>query len=328
MNLEGNFWFRALCLGVILPMVVLVAVVKTPIKEPVPTAPSTPGATMPTAPTTRPDSHYQIGVIFGGERKLMDIEAYLIGVVLAEMPALFQLDALKAQAVAARTYTIRRSGENNRHGDETICTDPSCCQAYIDPVEYIASGGTQNAVDRVSQAVASTAGEVLVYEGNLITATYFSCAGGITEAAAAVWGQDVPYLQPVISPGEENAPVFTDSKSFTIEEFEAAIGMHLYGDPDSWFTQVTYTAGGGVETMLIGNIPYRGTTIRSLLGLRSTIFFVSVEDGIITFHTRGFGHRVGMSQYGANAMALAGRDYQQILQYYYQGTEIVQYFDF
>ena len=313
-------------MGIFIPVILLMTILDLSERETTPTTPSTEGSIYPPTTPTDPHKDYPITVLFRDQKQIMDMETYLIGVVLAEMPASFHLEALKAQAVAARTYTIKRSLANNRHGKNTICTDYSCCQAYIEPEAYIADGGTWDAVERVSRAVESTAGEVVVYEEELITATYFSCAGGITEDAEAVWGQDVPYLQPVISPGEEYAPVFSDSKSFTPEALQAALGTRLEGPAETWFSRVTYTPGGGVDIMTIADIPYKGTTLRTLLGLRSTIFTVSVEDGVIIFHTRGFGHRVGMSQYGANAMATSGKTHQEILSHYYSGTKIVQYF--
>lgn len=266
-----------------------------------------------------------LSVLYGGQTRTVELERYLVGVVLAEMPASFETEALRAQAVAARTYTIKHCREDTRHGDNTICTDHACCQAYIDPRDYVSGGGSWSSVERVQEAVASTAGEVLVYGRELITATYFSCAGGVTEDAVAVWGREVPYLQSVISPGEEDTVFFADSRTFTAEQFQSALGTRLNGPMGHWFGDVTFTDGGGVDTMVIGGVDYRGTTLRTLLGLRSTAFSVSVADDTVTFHTRGYGHRVGMSQYGANAMAKAGKTYQQILTHYYTGTEIVQY---
>lgn len=316
---------RSLCLGIGIPIILMLWVLKTTPDEMLPTTPSTSTNTEPSTSENHPS--HQITVLYNDETCIMDLEAYLVGVVLAEMPASFHLEALKAQAVAARTYTVKQAFLNGRHGIGVICTDFACCQAYIDPESYISRGGQEKAVEQVSLAVKSTAGEVVVYNKELIAATYFSCAGGITEDAESVWGYDIPYLQPVISPGEENAPVFYDSKSFTAEELQLALGTRFQGPAQMWFSDVTYTAGGGVDTMVIGNTSYRGTTLRKLLNLRSTIFTVVVEKDIITFYTRGFGHRVGMSQYGANAMALANHSYRDILMHYYSGTEIVQYFD-
>lgn len=252
----------------------------------------------------------------------MDMDTYLVGVLLAEMPASFAPEAKKAQAVAARTYALKASVTGGKHGDGSVCGDYACCQAYRSPEAYLGSGGTREAVDQAREAAVSTSGRVLTYEGQLIEATYFSCSGGSTEDAVAVWGADFPYLRAISSPGEENAAHYTDTVRFTPEEFEAALGVSLPADPEEWFGFTTYTSGGGVNTMRIGNKDYPGTELRSLLGLRSTAFSVTVADGQIEITTRGFGHRVGMSQYGAEAMAVSGSSYQDILAYYYSGTEL------
>ena len=252
----------------------------------------------------------------------IDLERYLIGVVLGEMPAYFESEALKAQAVVARTYTLRIRSQGGKHGDGSICTDPGCCQAYVAVTDYLELGGTGESVEKVTAAVNATAGKVLLYEQKLIEATYFSCSGGITEDAEAVWGTDYPYLRSVVSPGEENAACFTDTVSFSSDAFQERLGVRLAGNPTAWFGQVTYTPGRGVDTIVIGGKEYAGTEVRRLLGLRSTIFEVAVTEGEIRFHTKGYGHRVGMSQYGAEAMAVDGSTYDQILAHYYQGTEL------
>ena len=254
----------------------------------------------------------------------MDMDTYLVSVVLAEMPAYFEPEALKAQSVVARTYTQKAFITGGKHGDGSVCTRSNCCQAYIPVEDYLGKGGTQESVDKVSSAVLDTSGYVLTYEGNLIEATYFSCSGGMTEDAVAVWGTDFPYLQSVASPGEETAAHYIDTEEFTPEQFQAALQVSLSGEPADWFGSVTYTEGGGVDTMQIGSKSYQGTQLRTMLGLRSTAFTVSVADGIILITTKGFGHRVGMSQYGAEAMAVEGKDYTQILAHYYQGTELTR----
>ena len=255
-----------------------------------------------------------------GVAETMELEEYLVGVVLAEMPASFEVEALKAQAVVARTYTLRAHEGKSKHDAAAVCTDSACCQAYRSPEDYLNSSGSQENVDKVTAAVQSTAGLVLIYKGELIEATYFSCSGGSTEDAVAVWGAEIPYLQAVSSPGEENAAHYSDSVSFTAEVLAEALGISPAGSPEDWFGDVTYTAGGGVDTIQIGGTTYSGTGVRKLLGLRSTAFTVTVEAASITFHTRGFGHRVGMSQYGADAMAAMGSSFEEILQHYYQGT--------
>lgn len=259
-----------------------------------------------------------------GEVEKVNMDDYLLGVVLAEMPADFEMEALKAQAVVARTYTRKAYLTDGKHGDGSVCTDPGCCQAYISEEEYRNQGGTQEGVDKVRFAVAATTGYVLTYGEELIEATYFSCSGGSTEDAAAVWGTDYPYLQAVDSPGEENAPHDTDTVTFTPEEFQLALGAALSGSPRSWIGTTTYTEGGGVNTMTIGGETYTGTQLRTLLGLRSTAFTVLTEEDEITITTRGFGHRVGMSQYGADAMAVTGSDFREILEHYYPGTTLTK----
>ena len=256
-----------------------------------------------------------------GNLQQMDLREYLVGVVLAEMPASFESEALKAQAVVARTYTRKRM-EGGKHGQAAVCMDSGCCQGWRSGEDYLAQGGKPSAVEKVRAAVADTDGLVLRYEGKLIDATYFSCSGGVTEDAVAVWGQDVPYLQSVQSPGEEEAPRFSDSVTFSPAEFAGKLGLSADGDPENWFGAVTYTAGGGVETMVIRGKSFSGTQLRSKLGLRSTAFEIAVSGDTITVTTRGFGHRVGMSQYGAQAMAQEGSSFSEILAHYYTGTEL------
>ena len=256
-----------------------------------------------------------------GNLQQMDLREYLVGVVLAEMPASFESEALKAQAVVARTYTRKRM-EAGKHGQAAVCMDSGCCQGWRSWEDYLAQGGKQSAVEKVRAAVADTDGLVLRYEGRLIDATYFSCSGGVTEDAVAVWGQDVPYLKSVQSPGEEEAPRFSDSVTFSPGDFAGKLGLSAAGDPGSWFGTVTYTAGGGVETMVIRGKRFSGTQLRSKLGLRSTAFEIQVSGDKITVTTRGFGHRVGMSQYGAQAMAQSGSSFSEILAHYYTGTEL------
>ena len=254
----------------------------------------------------------------------MDLDAYLVRVVLGEMPAGFDAEALKAQAVAARTFTRKAWITGGKHGDGSVCTSSRCCQAYITEEQYLAGGGTEENLEKVRSAVTQTSGEVLTYDGELIEAVYFSCSGGSTEDAAAVWGVAYPYLQSVDSPGEEEAAVYWDRVSFSPEEFQSALGVSLSGEADSWFGKTLYTKGGGVGEMEIGGVRYDGTQLRSLLGLRSTVFSVETEGNVITFTTRGYGHRVGMSQYGAEAMAVAGSRYDEILSHYYPGAVVVK----
>lgn len=252
----------------------------------------------------------------------MDMDSYLTGVVLGEMPADFEPEALKAQAVAARTYTAKAVDTGGKHGDGSLCTDPGCCQAYVSEENYLGHGGTEEGLEKVRGAVLDTSGCVLTYEGELIEATYFSCSGGSTEEAAAVWGTEYPYLQAVDSPGEENAAHYSDTICFTTAQFQEKTGCQLTGDPGSWFVTEAYTPGGGIKVMVICGERYTGTQLRRLLGLPSTAMSITAAGDTITVVTKGYGHRVGMSQYGADAMAATGNTYSEILSYYYPGTQL------
>ena len=321
-----QFWKEisfCILLGVFVPfMIVGVALEKQNIE-------SRSMGVIPTEETRKEtDERTYIHVIMqDGTQVLMELEEYIIGVLLQEMPADFELEAKKAQTVVARTYTLRHTTRSTKHAQGAICTSPSCCQAYISPADFLNAGGTQTAVDQAADAVKQTAGKVLLYEGALIEATYFSCSGGRTEDAAAVWGQDVPYLRAVDSPGEEGADHYMDTVIFTASDFADAMGIPLSGPVETWFGPVSYTEGGGVETMVIGGLSYSGTQLRQKLGLRSTSFEITAELDTIQITTRGYGHRVGMSQYGADAMAVLGSDYPAILEHYYPGTELTDWID-
>jgi stage II sporulation protein D len=257
-----------------------------------------------------------------GELRQLDLEEYVLGVVLQEMPASFHDEALKSQAVVARTYAIRRMEQGGKHGGAAVCVDPSCCQAYIPPDKF--AGGIE-ALSKVRDAVNASKCEVLLYDGELIDATYYSCSGGRTEEAYAVWGTDIPYLQSVESPGEEDAEHYTDTTTYSLEAFQDMLGVRFSERPENWIQSVSYSNGGGVDTITICGHEFKGTQIRQMLGLRSTAFVINALGDTVTITTKGFGHRVGMSQYGADAMASKGNSYDQILTHYYPGTEIISY---
>lgn len=317
-----QFWREvglAVVLGMIMPGIILHIVTYSSHRYVIRDNPST--VTIP-----REAEPFMIPVLTkDGTIQNMELETYLVGVVLAEMPASFEEEALKAQAVVARTYTLRSNNGKSKHEGAAVCMDSSCCQAYQAPESYLREYGDHGALEKVTNAVADTKDYVLTFQGELIDATYFSCSGGSTEDALAVWGADIPYLQSVPSPGEENAAHYSDTSTFSQQELEALLG-HGLGEPQAqWFDDVTYTSGGGVNSIKIGGVEYQGTQVRKMLGLRSTAFTVSISGENVTFHTRGFGHRVGMSQYGADAMAVDGNNYEEILQHYYQGTQLQRY---
>lgn len=308
----------AFLIGLIVPFLVLQIGASSVTPETQDTTQSTFVETEPTM--ANPITYIQV-LNPSGETVQMDLEEYLIGVVLAEMSTSYDVDALCAQAVVARTYALKRQGEL-RHPMQAICTDAGCCQAYVSEKDYLNGLGYQEDIDKTREAVSKTEGMVLTYEGKVIEATYFSCSGGKTEDAVAVWGVAYPYLQAVLSPGEENMKNYRKEMFFTKEELEISLGQPLPEDPHQWFGATTYTAGGGVERVEIAGEVYSGLQLRTLLKLNSTAFSVKVRDGGVIITTAGKGHRVGMSQSGAQAMALRGYTYPTILTYYYPGAVI------
>lgn len=279
------------------------------------------------AAQTAPDAQ-TVRLLDGSAVTELSMEEYLTGVLLSEMPADFELEARKAQAVAARTFTCRKLLQP-KHENADVCADFSCCQAWTSREQLQQKYGASfdTVWEAAREAVRQTAGEVLRYDGQLIDAVYFSCSGGATEAAVAVWGTDVPYLQAVESPGEEAAPRFSSQAVFSPEEFSQRLmqenpDVQLNGSPDTWLGETTRSAGGGVAACSIGGVSFSGTQLRRAFALNSTRFTLSYQDGNFLFDVTGFGHRVGMSQYGAQTMARLGFSYRTILQYYYQGAEL------
>ncbi len=307
----------AFLLGLLVPCLLLQIGRRSTPSEP---QSETQATTIPTEPVVLTKPQIQVLDKQGNAGK-MDLEEYLVGVVLAEMPTSYDPEALCAQAVVARTYALRRQ-DKQRHEDGAICMDPGCCQAYVSAEDYLDGLGYQEDIDKTVEAIRRTEGIILTYDGEPIEATYFSCSGGQTEAAVEVWGGTYPYLQAVLSPGEEEMKNFKKEVYFTKAELEKALGRELPSDPDTWIGQITYTTGGGVNTIELGGQSYTGVNLRSLLKLNSTAFTVTPDGDGVSITTSGKGHRVGMSQSGAQAMALRGYGYQTILTYYYPGAVI------
>lgn len=270
------------------------------------------------------DARFHLPVLVDGELVSMPLARYVLGSVLGEMPTEFEPEALKAQAVACRTYALRMY-THRKHGSAAVCADPSCCMNWVDPDAYAALHG-QDALARAEDAVQQTDGMAVFYDGEPICATFFSCSGGRTEDAEAVWGGAVPYLVSVDSP-DEQAPYDTDtvlvSDAEFVEKLTAANEMADFsGDRGAWIGAVSRTNGGGIDTLEIGGCIYTGVQLRGLFGLRSTAFELALTDEGVRFTTHGFGHRVGLSQYGANAMAKRGCGYAEILEWYYTGANV------
>lgn len=260
------------------------------------------------------------------------LEEYLVGVVAAEMPPYFDLEALKAQAVAARTYALGRVkgyyGSTASHFGADICTDPGHCQAWISKERFLEVYGGEDDWARIEKAVNDTRNIVVTYGDVLINPLFHSNSGGATEDAREVWAisESVPYLQSVFSPDESSYPDYEKKQLYSWDEIaekvktkypEARLPSNVDMEIES------FTVSGRVDSIRIGSVSMSGTEFRELLGLRSTMIslnFPSAESVEIT--TYGYGHGVGMSQCGADALARDGYGYEDILKYYYSGVEV------
>jgi stage II sporulation protein D len=277
----------------------------------------------------------QLKVYVTQDRKVetMNLEDYVKGVVAAEMPAEFELEALKAQAVAARTYAVARikkvySSNDNAHHGADICTDSTHCQAWVSKKGWGHENGNW---DKIGKAVEQTAGIIIVYDGNIINPVFHSNSGGRTENAEDVWeGGSVPYLKSVVSIGEDackeeyQSTVCIGIRDFCgkLKESYPEIKVSEKDMPDKIKVQ-EYSQGGRIRTVKIGNMTLKGTDVRRVFSLRSTnMKFEKGSDNTIKITTIGYGHGVGMSQWGANNLAKNGESYKEIIKYYYKGVKL------
>jgi stage II sporulation protein D len=263
------------------------------------------------------------------------LEQYVAGVVAAEMPASYHLEALKAQAAAARTRAVNQaaafSGKGcSNHPEADICTDSTHCQAYINESERAEKWGAsaQAYEARVFRAVMETKGYILTYNGEPITVLYHAVSGGHTEDVQAVFSQSLPYLKGVESKGEESNPKYQTVQSFSHQEAAELLNKAFPGaniSPDTVALQVAITertATGRAAMVQVGDREVPAKDFRAALSLNSTLFTITATESSITFTEKGYGHGVGMSQAGANAMAAAGSTWQDILKHYYTGIQI------
>lgn len=277
--------------------------------------------------TAQYDTAIQIYNHKTGETMVLTLDDYLVGVVTAEMPLSYGAEALKAQAVAARTFVYYQQQHGKAHpGGAFVCTDYHCCQAWQEP-----EIGTA-AYRKARRAVDDTRGVIVLYEGQPINAMYFSSSGGYTESYAAVWGgRDYAYLQSVPSGNEEP---FCDTDDVRITEFSASGLLEKLRAADiepettseqlfSSISKIVRSESGRVQTLRIGAAETTGIAVRNALSLTSTNFyFKKLSSGRIAVIAIGYGHGVGMSQSGAGAMAAEGYSYTEILKHYYTGVTV------
>ena len=254
-----------------------------------------------------------------GSIKNVNIEDYIIGVVAAEMPASFEPEALKAQAVAARTYAMYKKETRNLDYDLIIGTKD---QAYQTNEELLKKWGISFFKNylKVRDAVLATEGEILTYNGQTINAFYFSMSNGYTENVESVFKSDLPYLKSVPSTWDnESIKNYEFTKTISKEDFCKSLEIPC---DNIKIENIQKTSSNRVASLTINDKTFLGTKVRSLLGLRSTDFTIECLDNDIKITTKGYGHGVGMSQYGANGMAKENQNYKEILNYFYQNTEI------
>lgn len=253
------------------------------------------------------------------EETTLNLEEYIVGVVAGEMPASFAEEALKAQAIAARSYALSKINSATTSYD--LVTDITN-QVYITPEQMQEKWGSdyEYYYNRVKNAVEDTKNLVMEYEGEIISAYYFAMSNGYTEDVSLVFGENRDYLVSVDSTWDEGVKNFTTTTTFSKQDFCTKLNIDctniVIGD-------IVRSETNRVITITINDQEFKGTTFRTLLGLRSTDFTIDISDDV-KITTKGYGHGVGMSQYGANAMAKNGSNYEEILHHYYKDIDIVE----
>lgn len=267
-----------------------------------------------------------------GQIEEINLDEYLYGVVSAEMPASFEMEALKAQAIVARTYTIYKIiNDGAKHEGANICDSANCCQAWISKEDRLAKwdeASRESNWNKIVEAVNSTQGKVITYEGEPINAFFHSNSGGMTETTVNVWGgTGYPYLQAVATSGEEaytqyHSEVTLSKQTFIDKIREQHSDFKIDFNIEDCIKVLEYTDGNRVKTIKVGNLELSGVEIRTILGLKSANFEVNLEGDNIKFEVIGYGHGVGMSQTGADSMAKSGSNYEEIIKHFYTGVEI------
>lgn len=260
--------------------------------------------------------------------EVMPLEEYLVGVVAAEMPASFSKEALKAQAIAARTYTVNkaqmaRDVVNPSHKTADVCTNSLHCQAWISEDEQNKKWGIINSIiyrRKIKEAIKETQGMIITYKSKLIDPVYHSTCGGHTEDAGEVWQYDAPYLKGVTCDYCKTSPKYRSIVTYTTDKLDALFGTNS----KKGMQIIERSSGGRVTSVRIGKKTYSGVEARSALNLNSANFSVKSEKDKVIFNVKGYGHGVGLCQYGAGGLANEGKNYEEILKYYYKGIKIIK----
>ena len=255
------------------------------------------------------------------EIKELKIEEYLVGVLAGEMPASFEMEALKAQAVASRSYAMYKILHNDTDNFDVLSDITN--QVYLTEEEMQEKWGSEYPIylNKIKNAISATKDEVMYYDNEIIEAFYFSMSNGATEDAKSVFEEDLPYIKPVTSSWDnESLNNFKVTTTFTKEEF--CKQLNLENCQSVTIDNINYSASHRINSIMVNNKTFKGTVVRQLLNLRSTDFSFEQKNDTIQITTKGYGHGVGMSQYGANGMAKEGYTYKEILNYYYNDITI------
>ncbi|CAM2930296.1 stage II sporulation protein D [Paenibacillus sediminis] len=332
---SAAIWLAALMITALLLPAALVHRSGSPQDTPVPAKTASPAKTLPAPESAKAQPNIRVYLSGTGEIETLPLESYVVGVLAAEMPAKFEMEALKAQAIASRTYIVRRLVTGDTSGvpvQGADVTDTVENQAYISQEKLSrdwSSADGRKELAKLQRAVMETEGIVMTYKGEPIMATFFSSSNGYTENSEDYWQQKIPYLRSVTSPwDQEIAANYKETVSITISDFDRLLNLPRQTVQTITGTQgespihiVSTTAGHRIKEIYIGGMLFTGKEVRERLGLRSTEFTWRITSGSIEITTYGNGHGVGMSQWGANGMAQQGYTATQILQHYYTGIE-------
>ena len=276
-------------------------------------------------PGLSPDAGTPLRLLTDEGVKTMTMAQYLPLAVAAEMPASFEPEALRAQAVAARTFALACRAHASDGAD--VCSRSGCCIAFAEEDGLRAAWGPDydGYMAKLEQAVADTDGEYLVYDGAPIQAVFHASSLHQTEDSGNLWSP-LPYLVSVVTPEQpRDVPGLVTQVKMTAQELAGALGLGGQGDPAGWLEGLQNDGAGRVQSLTVCGQTFSGQQARALLGLRSTAFSVQWQDGVFLFTVSGYGHGVGMSQYGAQTYALRGLDYRAILAHYYPGAALTAY---
>ena len=269
--------------------------------------------------------HVESGIV-----EEIELDNYLCGVVASEMPASFELEALKAQAVVARTYTIYQIKNGKKHENADICNNSQCCQAWISKENRLARWEENLRTEywnKIVKSVNETKGKIILYNNEPINALFHSNSGGKTELSVNVWGGIFPYFQTVETAGEDAYTSYNSEVTFSRSEFiqimsEKYADFYIDFEKENCIEILQYTESGRIGKIKIGNKEFSGIEARTLFGLKSTKFVFEINGDYIKFLVTGYGHGVGMSQCGSDVLAKSGKNFDEIIKFYYRDIEI------